>query len=61
MKIVIDGTIAALLALWAIPSVFSGIALPAAYGWALALLFVAVDISIVSVRMVRVEVKRDIY
>lgn len=59
MKLVVNGIVAALLAIWAIPPfLFGGLNVPAAYGWLIALLFVAVDMSYVSLRLVRVEARR---
>jgi hypothetical protein len=56
---VINGIVAALLAIWSIPVVFGGTAMPAAYGWVVALLFVAGDMSYVSLRLARVEAQRS--
>ena len=58
MNFVINGIVAALLAVWSVPMLFSGFALPAAYGWIIALLFVACDVSYVSLQLAKVEAKR---
>jgi hypothetical protein len=58
VKVVTNGIVAALLAMWALPSFCGGFDLPVAYGWAIALLFVAADMSYVSLALVRVEVRR---
>jgi hypothetical protein len=58
VKFVVNGIVAALLAIWAVPYIFGGFDLPVAYGWVLALLFVAVDMSYVSLRLARVDTGR---
>ena len=60
MKVLTNGIVAALLAMWALPSFFGGFDLPVAYGWAIALLFVAADVSFVSLALVRVETRRPL-
>jgi hypothetical protein len=59
VKLVINGIVAALLAIWSIPIVFGGTSMPAAYGWFIALLFVAGDMSYVSLQLARVEAQRS--
>ena len=59
MKVLINGVVAALLAIWALPPVlFGGLNLPATYAWTLALLFVAADMSYVSLKLARVQARR---
>jgi hypothetical protein len=58
VKFVVNGLVAALLAIWAVPYLFGGLDLPVAYGWVIALLFVAVDMSYVSLQLARVETGR---
>jgi hypothetical protein len=60
LKVVTNGTVAALLAMWALPAFFGGFDLPVAYGWAIPLLFVAADMSYVSLALVRVKAPRAV-